>query len=158
MSWSKKYKKSINCDNPKGFSQRAHCQGRKKRKLKEFKEYIIEQAELENKVSDFVDFATNYLGLSKRPDVTLLTVREPNMTTAYYNIKDGNIKIYSKGRACFDICRSIAHEMVHQKQHEEIENPDDLDGSTGSPHEDEANAVAGRMIRTYGEQVPGFYE
>jgi len=31
MGWSKKYKKSIDCDNPKGFSQRAHCQGRKKR-------------------------------------------------------------------------------------------------------------------------------
>jgi len=29
-AWSAKYKKSIDCDNPKGFSQRAHCQGRKK--------------------------------------------------------------------------------------------------------------------------------
>ena len=29
--WSEKYKRSINCDNPKGFSQRAHCQGRKKK-------------------------------------------------------------------------------------------------------------------------------
>ena len=28
--WSQKYKKSINCSNPKGFSQRAHCAGRKK--------------------------------------------------------------------------------------------------------------------------------
>jgi hypothetical protein len=28
--WSEKYKKSINCNNPKGFSQKAHCQGRKK--------------------------------------------------------------------------------------------------------------------------------
>ena len=28
--WSKKYKNSINCSNPKGFSQRAHCQGREK--------------------------------------------------------------------------------------------------------------------------------
>lgn len=28
--WSTKYKRSINCNNPKGFSQRAHCQGRKK--------------------------------------------------------------------------------------------------------------------------------
>ena len=28
--WSQKYKKSINCANPKGFSQRAHCAGRKK--------------------------------------------------------------------------------------------------------------------------------
>jgi|TARA_A100001388_G_scaffold102684_1_gene74864 hypothetical protein len=31
-SWSKKYKKSINCNNPKGFSQKAHCAGRKKKK------------------------------------------------------------------------------------------------------------------------------
>ena len=28
--WSAKYKKTIDCNNPKGFSQRAHCQGRKK--------------------------------------------------------------------------------------------------------------------------------
>jgi hypothetical protein len=28
--WSKKYKSSINCANPKGFSQKAHCAGRKK--------------------------------------------------------------------------------------------------------------------------------
>ena len=29
--WSEKYKRSIDCNNPKGFSQRAHCQGRKKK-------------------------------------------------------------------------------------------------------------------------------
>jgi len=28
--WSQKYKSSINCASPKGFSQRAHCAGRKK--------------------------------------------------------------------------------------------------------------------------------
>ena len=31
MGWSDKYKKSIDCNNPKGFSQKAHCQGRKKK-------------------------------------------------------------------------------------------------------------------------------
>ena len=30
--WSDKYKQSIDCDNPKGFSQKAHCQGKKKMK------------------------------------------------------------------------------------------------------------------------------
>ena len=30
--WSDKYKKSIDCSNPKGFSQKAHCAGKKKRK------------------------------------------------------------------------------------------------------------------------------
>ena len=29
--WTKKYKKSINCSNPKGFSQKAHCAARRKR-------------------------------------------------------------------------------------------------------------------------------
>ena len=28
--WTKKYKKSINCSSPRGFSQKAHCAGRKK--------------------------------------------------------------------------------------------------------------------------------
>jgi hypothetical protein len=28
--WSQKYKRSIDCNNPKGFSQRAHCQGKEK--------------------------------------------------------------------------------------------------------------------------------
>ena len=28
--WSQKYKRSIDCNNPKGFSQKAHCAGRKK--------------------------------------------------------------------------------------------------------------------------------
>jgi hypothetical protein len=28
--WSQKYKSSINCSNPKGFSQKAHCAGKKK--------------------------------------------------------------------------------------------------------------------------------
>jgi cytidyltransferase-like protein len=28
--WSAKYKRSINCNRPRGFSQRAHCAGRKK--------------------------------------------------------------------------------------------------------------------------------
>lgn len=31
MTWTNKYKKSIDCNNPKGFSQKAHCQARKLR-------------------------------------------------------------------------------------------------------------------------------
>jgi hypothetical protein len=30
--WSQKYKRSINCSNPQGFSQKAHCAARKKRR------------------------------------------------------------------------------------------------------------------------------
>lgn len=31
-AWSKKYKRSINCSHPKGFSQKAHCAARRKRR------------------------------------------------------------------------------------------------------------------------------
>ena len=35
--WSEKYKRSIDCSHPKGFSQRAHCRGKKKKTVKENK-------------------------------------------------------------------------------------------------------------------------
>lgn len=126
--------------------------------MKKFRHYLEEQKKLDSRVSHFVDFATQNLGLNKKPNVVLLRVREPEMTTANYNLENGMMKVYSKGRALCDICRSIAHEMVHQKQHENIKDGETLDGSTGSPHEDEANAMAGRLIRMYGTEYPEFYE
>ena len=44
MGWSDKYKKSIDCNNPKGFSQRAHCQGRKKKMSEEKKDHEYHMA------------------------------------------------------------------------------------------------------------------
>jgi len=38
--WSDKYKKSIDCNNPKGFSQKAHCQGKKKNETMKIEEKI----------------------------------------------------------------------------------------------------------------------
>ena len=45
MGWSNKYKKSIDCNNPKGFSQKAHCAGRKKRK-----ESVMKLSELKSQI------------------------------------------------------------------------------------------------------------
>ena len=42
MGWSEKYKKSIDCSDPKGFSQKAHCAGRKKKKNEMVFEEITE--------------------------------------------------------------------------------------------------------------------
>lgn len=125
--------------------------------MKTFKSYLQEEKR-NRRIEDFIDFATQHLGLSKRPNVMLLQAREPDMTTASYDIKNGNMKILCGNRAVFDVCRSIAHEMVHQKQHENIDDPSQLDGTTGSPHENEANALAGQMIRIYGKQNPEFYD
>ena len=40
--WSKKYKDSIDCNNPKGFSQKAHCQGKKKKEEKVLEKWLDE--------------------------------------------------------------------------------------------------------------------
>jgi len=52
--WSKKYKDSINCSNPKGFSQRAHCQGKKKKQNEDANGSVIEALKpvLENAVNE----------------------------------------------------------------------------------------------------------
>ena len=68
MSWSAEYKKSINCDNPKGFSQRAHCQGRKK-KMKEAKDHEVAMAQSQLKnIEDNVRKLKKKLG-SKEKDI-----------------------------------------------------------------------------------------
>jgi hypothetical protein len=50
--WSEKYKKSIDCKNPKGFSQRAHCQGRKVNEAKEKGDHEVSMAQSQLKKSE----------------------------------------------------------------------------------------------------------
>jgi hypothetical protein len=63
--WSEKYKKSIDCNNPKGFSQRAHCQGRKKK--------VSESEELKGGLAD---------------DKTLAQIAKKHDAKNYYHIKN----------------------------------------------------------------------
>lgn len=48
--WSQKYKRSINCARPRGFSQRAHCQGRKKHN---------EDLQIDQRTADYVRTVMN---------------------------------------------------------------------------------------------------
>jgi hypothetical protein len=43
--WSKNYKRSINCDRPRGFSQRAHCAGRNKNEQEQIDELTFQGSE-----------------------------------------------------------------------------------------------------------------
>ncbi len=109
-------------------------------------------------VSNFVNFAKEHLNITDDIKVALAYERTPDLTTtAYYNL-DGLVKVYVKDRAFIDICRSIAHELVHHKQNIEGRLSDaKKDGSDGSDIENEANAVAGVIIRKWGKIHPEFY-
>ena len=111
------------------------------------------------KVADFVNFAKQYLGIDDDIKVALAFSRTPDLrTTAYYNFDLPLIKIYAKDRAIIDICRSIAHELVHHLQYLEGRLLNAIkDGEDGSPIENEANAVAGVVIRKWGKLHPEFY-
>jgi hypothetical protein len=56
MTWTNKYKKSIDCNNPKGFSQKAHCQARKLRQMgKKTKSQPVNEARVDkHEVSGYV--------------------------------------------------------------------------------------------------------
>lgn len=153
--WSEKYKKSINCSNPKGFSQRAHCQGRKKRTVKENESDVEEFKPLLN---DFLLFAKEYLGLESLPKRRIrASINNPEQPTfGIYDNETGILEIGINNRQPMDILRTVAHELVHYRQH--IANnlgPDA--GDTGSPQENEANAVAGEIMREYGRMRPELF-
>lgn len=60
-AWSAKYKRSINCNNPKGFSQRAHCQGRRKNETSGEDDWHISPSGVKtNMPKDDDDYDINY--------------------------------------------------------------------------------------------------
>lgn len=120
-----------------------------------FSQYIKNSVLLEQNMQDFLDFAVDHLNIQEKPTIILLKNRDDTMTTANYCPESKKIKIYTKGRAFFDIARSIAHELVHHMQQE---TGKELNGDTGSDCENEANALAGKIIRIYGQKNPNFYD
>jgi len=111
------------------------------------------------KVADFVNFAKDFLDINDDIKVALAFERTPDLTTtAYYNYVDKKLKVYVKDRAIIDVMRSIGHELCHHKQNLDGRLKDSIkDGEDGSPIENEANAVAGKLIRIYGRLHPEIY-
>ncbi len=110
-------------------------------------------------ITDFINFAKQELGIKDDIKIELAFERTPDLkTTAYYDIV-GFIKVYVKDRAIIDVIRSLGHELVHHKQNLEGRLTDtDKDGEDGSDIENEANAMAGVIIRRYGKLHPNIYE
>ena len=125
--------------------------------MKYTKESLNEVSMNKDNVHEFIKFAKNALQLKEKVSVKLLEKRHQHMTAACYDPNTNEISIYTKGRAYADVCRSIAHELVHQKQNElgvlEVES-----GQTGSDIENEANACAGIIMRNFGEIVGNLYD
>jgi hypothetical protein len=106
----------------------------------------------------FVLFVKKQLELKTVPTIKVQNNRDGLKTTANYDYTKENkiIKVCAKNRALVDVCRSIAHEMVHHKQFEQGRlntPPPDIGGEI----EDEANAKAGQFIKMYAKEDPNIY-
>ena len=106
-------------------------------------------------VDDFVEYATERLKLKEKPNVQLVSnseMGEMGPSLGGYNPETKSITVQSEKRLSADILRTVAHEMVHRKQDEMGMIKDPIkDGATGSPLENQANAVAGILLREYGK-------
>ena len=113
----------------------------------------------EEMVDHFLSFCQDKLGYSTPAQVELVDGRDQLKTLASYNLQDNSVKVYSKNRALADILRSIAHELVHHKQLEDgridLNNPPQ---DIGGEIEDEANAVAGQLVKEFGYGPRNIYE
>ena len=99
------------------------------------------------------------LELETVPTIKIQNNRDGLKTTANYDYTKENklIKVCAKNRALVDVCRSIAHEMVHHKQFEQgrlKKQPPDIGGEI----EDEANAKAGQFIKMYAKEDSTIYD
>ena len=110
-------------------------------------------------LNEFLTFCCKKLGISDNFFVSLHSNRDKLQTLAQYNLIDNSIDVYVKDRLMADILRSIAHELVHHQQLEkgdiDINNmPQDIGGHI----EDEANAVAGQLVKEFGYNNPEIFE
>jgi len=111
------------------------------------------------KLTDFIKFVKNELGLKTTPKVVVQNGRKDLKTTANYDYtKDEKIiKVNAKNRMLVDVMRSVAHELVHHKQYEDgrlgVKPPD-----IGGEIEDEANAKAGQFIKMFAKGDQTIYD
>lgn len=118
-------------------------------------------------LDDFINFTKKELNIKYDVDIEFRDDDGENneiKTTAVYQYSDkdpesdiADIKVHAGDRYLIDIMRSVAHELVHHQQNENGKLKGKI-SNVGGPIEDEANAVAGELIKKYGTQHPEIYD
>ncbi len=109
---------------------------------------------------DFVKWACDKLNITETPPIQYSDDKEQvrSKRTFGTTLPNGEIWVYVGERNTADMLRTLVHELVHFKQfsigtaHETMSEKERLSV------EDEANALAGRMMREYGKHNVDIYE
>jgi hypothetical protein len=101
------------------------------------------------RIKEFALWAIKLLEIQQAPRIKLVS-DSGTSALGYFDPDTQDIVVTVKDRHQMDIMRTLAHELVHRKQNEARE----LNGETGSPDENEANALAGVLLRWWGRKNP----
>jgi len=115
-----------------------------------YKQFLVESRE--KQVQSFTEFVKDYLGLDSLPKIVVINDPQfsiDNKTFGCFDLMNDIIKIQIANRHPLDVFRTLAHEMVHYKQ--KISGAE-MSGDTGSNCENEANSVAGEIMRHYSNE------
>lgn len=102
-------------------------------------------------LKDFINFTCSKLKMKEPVTVVIRKDRDQYITTTASYLPDENENhIRAGGRAIVDICRSIGHELTHNKQRELgiFKNGEEVQ-NIGGKIEDDANSIAGILIKDF---------
>ena len=111
-------------------------------------------------MDSFVSFASDKLGIKSIPKISYKTNDDQGTQPSFggYNPSSQEIIVCTKNRHPMDVFRTVAHELVHHMQNENDKIKDiSKEGATGSPIEDEANSMAGRLMRWFAKANPNTF-
>lgn len=144
-----------------------HSYGSKERlfemmkRVNNLNEQVLQQEDRDEIVSKFVTFLNDELKLNGDFPSVQLSYEEneakENKSFGVYKNDGSEIRVVATNRNLADILRTIAHEFVHYKQDKEGKlNPNS--GETGSNEENEANALAGVLMRDFSKNNSIIFE
>jgi hypothetical protein len=118
--------------------------------------FLNETDNAEQTVRDFIEHAADRLGIERIPEIKLhsdLEWSQREHSFGRYTPDTHTLEVSLANRHVMDILRTVAHELVHCRQHELSPLPDEA-GETGSRWENEAHAKAGELMRDYADAHP----
>lgn len=112
-------------------------------------------------INDFVRFVGNKLEYGDELPKIILSDDEKEAESMHsfgkFTPELKEIRVVIANRNLADILRTLAHELVHYKQNFDGKLTPESN-ETGSPDENEANALAGVLMREYGKNNPIIFE
>ena len=107
-------------------------------------------------IKEFVKFLKTQLSLTDDVHITLVDKRIAPMTTGV-RLGKHRINVLAKVRMLIDILRTIAHEWVHEYQHQKMGLKDtDKIQDIGGPEENMCNILSGIFIKKFQKNNPEF--